>query len=279
MIKVQQIVKPFNSGFSAVSIKYLLEDLQRRYVANIADNVVFKAVKEKNTYYVLCRIPSESNYKYKSNPIYYDVILELNPPNKAALEDENLRDYDVKVFSNCPSFVYSFTFVYFKKKALVNMPKGFYTRKALSVAPKTRNPLLLFGIEKTLWFTVCHMDANKYWKRSVLESMITEKETLKDIIKELKVVGQDQKLSEVELRMRQFSNIVKNDKKKEEKRKRDERPTRKLGRTSEKKEDIDTLRSKLSADLSTGLNKTKTSKSSLGSSSLKSNLNTKKKPK
>ena len=31
MIKIEQIVKPFNSGFSAVSIKYLLENLQKRY--------------------------------------------------------------------------------------------------------------------------------------------------------------------------------------------------------------------------------------------------------
>lgn len=279
MIKIQQIVKPFNSGFSAISIKYLLEDLQRRFVANISDNVKFKVIKEKNVYYIFCKIPSESNNKYPSNHIFYDVIFELSPPNKAAEESDNIRDYDVKVFSNCPSFVYSFTYVYFKKKALVNMPKGFYTRKAISVAPKTRNPLLLFGIEKTLWFTVCYMDANKYWKRSVLESMITEKDTFKNVIKDFEIVSQDHKISEVEMRLRQFSSSSnKKDEHNALKKKANERPIRKLGKTSEKKENIENLRSKLSADLSSGLNKTKTQKNNL-TSSLNKNKLTNKKPK
>ena len=118
MIKIEQIVKPFNSGFSAVSIKYLLEDLQKRYLVNIEPNIaIVDAVKEKDNYFILVKIPSESNTEYKSDQIFYDVIIELLPPNNSYLSNESVRDYDVRVYSNCPSFTYTFTYVYYKKDA------------------------------------------------------------------------------------------------------------------------------------------------------------------
>jgi len=274
MIKIEQIVKPFNSGFSAVSIKYLLEDLQKRYLVNIEPNItIVDAVKEKDNYFILVKIPSESNTEYKSDQIFYDVIIELLPPNNSYLSNESVRDYDVRVYSNCPSFTYTFTYVYYKKDALIRMPKGAYTRKALSKVPKTRNPLLLFGIEKTLWFAICYLDKNRLFKRSNLEALVKDDSKLKDLIKEHKIIGQDQKLEEVLARTKKFSTIKKKEKKIDDRIK--EKDIKKLGKTSPKKENIEHLRSRLAADLSSDLNKPDIRKSTL-KSSLKSGLSKKK---
>ena len=274
MIKIEQIVKPFNSGFSAVSIKYLLENLQKRYLVNIEPNVTtVDAVKEKDNYFILVKIPSESNTEYKSDKIFYDVIIELSPPNKSYLSNESVRDYDVRVYSNCPSFTYTFTYVYYKKDALIKMPKGAYTRKALSKAPKVRNPLLLFGIEKTLWFAICYIDKNKLFKRSNLEALVKDDSKLKDLIKEYKIIGQDQKLEEVMARTKKFSTIKKKENKIDDRIK--EKDIKKIGKTSPKKENIENLRSRLAADLSSDLNKPDIRKSTL-KSSLKSGLSKKK---
>ena len=274
MIKIEQIVKPFNSGFSAVSIKYLLENLQKRYLVNIEPNVTtVDAVKEKDNYFILVKIPSESNTEYKSDKIFYDVIIELLPPNNSYLNNESVRDYDVRVYSNCPSFTYTFTYVYYKKDALIKMPKGAYTRKALSKAPKVRNPLLLFGIEKTLWFAICYIDKNKLFKRSNLEALIKDDSKLKDLIKEHKIIGQDQKLEEVMARTKKFSTIKKKENKIYDRIK--EKDIKKIGKTSPKKENIENLRSRLAADLSSDLNKPDIRKSTL-KSSLKSGLSKKK---
>lgn len=274
MIKIEQIVKPFNSGFSAVSIKYLLENLQKRYLVNIEPNVTtVDAVKEKDNYFILVKIPSESNTEYKSDKIFYDVIIELSPPNKSYLNNESVRDYDVRVYSNCPSFTYTFTYVYYKKDALIKMPKGAYTRKALSKAPKVRNPLLLFGIEKTLWFAICYIDKNKLFKRSNLEALVKDDSKLKDLIKEYKIIGQDQKLEEVMARTKKFSTIKKKENKIDDRIK--EKDIKKIGKTSPKKENIENLRSRLAADLSSDLNKPDIRKSTL-KSSLKSGLSKKK---
>ena len=274
MIKIEQIVKPFNSGFSAVSIKYLLENLQKRYLVNIEPNITtVDAVKEKDNYFILVKIPSESNTEYKSDKIFYDVIIELLPPNKSYLNNESVRDYDVRVYSNCPSFTYTFTYVYYKKDALIKMPKGAYTRKALSKAPKVRNPLLLFGIEKTLWFAICYIDKNRLFKRSNLEALIKDDSKLKDLIKEHKIIGQDQKLEEVMARTKKFSTIKKKENKIDDRIK--EKDIKKIGKTSPKKENIENLRSRLAADLSSDLNKPDIRKSIL-KSSLKSGLSKKK---
>ena len=274
MIKIEQIVKPFNSGFSAVSIKYLLENLQKRYLVNIEPNITtVDAIKEKDNYFILVKIPSESNTEYKSDKIFYDVIIELLPPNKSYLNNESVRDYDVRVYSNCPSFTYTFTYVYYKKDALIKMPKGAYTKKALSKAPKVRNPLLLFGIEKTLWFAICYIDKNKLFKRSNLEALIKDDSKLKDLIKEHKIIGQDQKLEEVMARTKKFSTIKKKENKIDDRIK--EKDIKKIGKTSPKKENIENLRSRLAADLSSDLNKPDIRKSTL-KSSLKSGLSKKK---
>lgn len=274
MIKIEQIVKPFNSGFSAVSIKYLLENLQKRYLVNIEPNITtVDAVKEKDNYFILVKIPSESNTEYKSDKIFYDVIIELSPPNKSYLNNESVRDYDVRVYSNCPSFTYTFTYVYYKKDALIKMPKGAYTRKALSKAPKVRNPLLLFGIEKTLWFAICYIDKNKLFRRSNLEALIKDDSKLKDLIKEHKIIGQDQKLEEVMARTKKFSTIKKKENKIDDRIK--EKDIKKIGKTSPKKENIENLRSRLAADLSSDLNKPDIRNSTL-KSSLKSGLSKKK---
>lgn len=274
MIKIEQIVKPFNSGFSAVSIKYLLENLQKRYLVNIEPNITtVDAIKEKDNYFILVKVPSESNTEYKSDKIFYDVIIELSPPNKSYLNNESVRDYDVRVYSNCPSFTYTFTYVYYKKDALIKMPKGAYTRKALSKAPKVRNPLLLFGIEKTLWFAICYIDKNKLFRRSNLEALVKDDSKLKDLIKEHKIIGQDQKLEEVMARTKKFSTIKKKENKIDDRIK--EKDIKKIGKTSPKKENIEDLRSRLAADLSSDLNKPDIRKSIL-KSSLKSGLSKKK---
>ena len=274
MIKIEQIVKPFNSGFSAVSIKYLLENLQKRYLVNIEPNITtIDAIKEKDNYFILVKVPSESNTEYKSDKIFYDVIIELLPPNNSYLNNESVRDYDVRVYSNCPSFTYTFTYVYYKKDALIKMPKGAYTRKALSKAPKVRNPLLLFGIEKTLWFAICYIDKNKLFKRSNLEALVKDDSKLKDLIKEHKIIGQDQKLEEVMARTKKFSTIKKKENKIDDRIK--EKDIKKIGKTSPKKENIEDLRSRLAADLSSDLNKPDIRKSIL-KSSLKSGLSKKK---
>lgn len=283
-LKIQNLIKPFGSGFAAMSIKYVTDDLTRRYLRNIRDHIDLKVIKEKNDYYLFTKMPSESNEKYPSDIIDYDVIFQLSPPNGSSIENENIRDWDLKVYSNCPAFIYTFTYVYYQKGGLIRMPMGFYTRKAIKQAPKVRNPLLLFGIEKTLWFLVFYLDENKLFKKSNLDSMILTDKKFKDLIKDFKISSQDDKLNEVEKRSHKYSILNKNEDKLTSRDKKDLKKYTKeakvSGKTLPKQVNISNLRKNMTSNLAGTLlnaeNKKESNQSSLNKNTLKSSLNSKK---
>lgn len=196
MVKIEQIIKPFSSGFTAVSTKLLIEDLTRRYIATEHD-ITVKAFKENKDYFIHAMIPSKTNDKYGSDTIYYDAVIQLIPPNFGWQNNDNIRDWDVKVFCNNPSFMFNFTYVYHSKNALIKLPNGYYSKLALKHKPKVRNPLLLLGIDETLWFTVMYMDKHKLFDRSNIDNLCNSNigYTTKDLIKILST--QENKLKEI----------------------------------------------------------------------------------
>jgi hypothetical protein len=158
------------------------------------------------------------------------------------------------------------------------MPHGAYTRKALNTKPVIRNPLLLYGIEKSLWFAICYMDENHLFRRSKLDAMITDDKTLKDLVKEYDMLGQDEKLLEVERRAKKHAAIKLKEREEkisesrlEEIRRQEQHNIRVLGKTAKREENIDNLRSKMASDLSSGLNTAKDKKNNLGTTTLHGN--------
>jgi hypothetical protein len=200
-VKVAQMLRPFNKGFSAFQIKLVMNDLVYRYVQNIKNKIKIRIYKENEDYFIYAKIPSESNSEYPdSSPIFYDIIIQLIPPNKASLAWDNIREYDAKVFSNIPSFVYTFNYIYHQKRALVNLPSMYYTHRALNEKAKIRNPLNLLGIDKSLWFTIYHIDYNKLFKKANIDTLVEENLNTFNLLKDEKIMTQDRKVDECERR-------------------------------------------------------------------------------
>jgi hypothetical protein len=200
-VKVAQMLRPFNKGFSALQIKLVMNDLVYRYTQNIKERIKIRVFKEKNDYFIYAKVPSESNDLYPSSqPIYYDVIIQLIPPNKASMAWDSVREYDAKVFSNIPSFVFTFNYVYHRHRALVNLTQGYYTQRALMERPRVRNPLNLLGIDKSLWYTIYHLDDKKLFRRANIETHVEDGLTLIGLLREEKVMSQDMKVDECERR-------------------------------------------------------------------------------
>jgi hypothetical protein len=216
-VKVSQMLRPFNKGFSALQIKLVMNDLVYRYTKNIKEKLKVRYFKENNDYFIYAKVPSESNDIYPdSAPIHYDVIIQLTPPNKAALALDSIREYDVKVFSNIPSFVFTFNYVYHYKRALINLPQEYYTRKAIMEKPRVRNPLYLLGIDKSLWFTVYYLDDHRVFKRSNIDALLDGKLSLLSLLKEEGIKPQDRKIDECELREKHKRDLKEVEKKKKQ---------------------------------------------------------------
>jgi hypothetical protein len=200
-VKVAQMLRPFNKGFSALQIKLVMNDLVYRYTQNIRSKIRTRVFKENDDYFIYTQIPSESSDEYPdSAPIHYDVIIQLIPPTKASLAWDNIREYDVKVFSNIPSFVFTFNYVYHKQRALVNLPSGYYTQRTLMEKARMRNPLNLLGIDKSLWFAVYYCDEHRIFKKSNIDSLVEGNLSLVKLLRDEKVLSQDRKMDECERR-------------------------------------------------------------------------------
>jgi hypothetical protein len=216
-VKVAQMLRPFNKGFSALQIKLIMNDLVYRYTKNIKNKIKVKYFKEKNDYFIYAKIPSESNDIYPdSAPIHYDVIIQLIPPNKAALALDSIREYDAKVYSNIPSFVFTFNYVYHYKRALIVLPQEYYTRRAIMEKPRVRNPLYLLGIDKSLWFTVYYLDEHRMFKKSNIDALLDENLTLLFLLKDEGIKSQDRKLDECELREKHKRDLKEVEKKRKQ---------------------------------------------------------------
>jgi hypothetical protein len=245
-VKVSQMLRPFNKGFSALQIKLIMNDLVYRYIKNIKDKIKVRYCKENNDYFIYAKIPSESNDIYPdSAPIFYDVIVQLTPPNKAAIALDSIREYDAKVFSNIPSFVFTFNYVYHYKRALIDLPSDYYTHRAMMEKPRVRNPLYLLGIDKSLWFTIFYLDEHKIFKRTNIDSLIDANVNLLKLLKEEKVKTQDRKLDECELREKHKRDL------KEVERKEKQRHVAKFKMPKNKLRDDEV--EELFSDLSSGL--------------------------
>ena len=103
----------------------LLSSYKKRYSA-IKAKITSKWFIDKNTnqIVVVIKIPSE-----KTNNFYYDVIFEFkgSSPNDTSRKFKTLP---IRVYSNCPSFVYS-NVTFFKQKGwLIDWATSLYDPKA-----------------------------------------------------------------------------------------------------------------------------------------------------
>ncbi len=93
------------------------------------------------------RVPSEGN---KDNKIIYDVFVLVAPGDGRS----RISGRNIKLFSNCPSFVYTYAYVYNKMDLLIDPFKGKIPSRALTDAPVIRNPVESMGFEKSTYCAI-----------------------------------------------------------------------------------------------------------------------------
>ena len=89
------------------------------------------------------KVPSEF---YNDNKIAYDVLFKISFDQR--LERKNR---DMKLYSNSPSFIYTYCYVYNRANFLIDNLKTKLPQEALMQAPVVRNPIGSFGYEKSTY--------------------------------------------------------------------------------------------------------------------------------
>lgn len=166
----------FSLGKGAVRlpISDLLNGYRQRYenLRKVYRNFKFTIwyVQPNGRTIVHFKIPSETVHDF-----FYDVLLELNRSGGAT----TFEDCHVKMFSNCPSFVYTYAHVFYtmkdpdtgtdsmiidkfnqkipKDRLLVKGSEKVLPKESLTDAPSTRNPANLNLPDKSIYFAIFYL--------------------------------------------------------------------------------------------------------------------------
>ena len=172
-VKLVEIIKPFGSGAAAISVRTLIDKLKMDY-RELEPDIDLEVMKIKTHYFMYFSLPSKANSKYPDDRIYYDIVFEFIPPNSAwEKESRSVHDWDIRVFSNMPNFMFTFTFAFNKRHALIELPKRYYSMKALKLPPKMKNPYLFLGIDEGLWLCEQYMEKHNLLDRAILDNLLS----------------------------------------------------------------------------------------------------------
>lgn len=118
---------------------------------------------KKNQYTIHLVIPSETE---RDNT--YDIVFEFTPANKEVLSAGTLKEYDVRVFANSPSFAYTFAYVYQKHGLMIDFLAKRLGKQFVKIAPDVRNRYQIVSYEKYIFFGAMY----------IIESGLLAKKTL-----------------------------------------------------------------------------------------------------
>lgn len=162
----EYLENPMGKGSTAIANRNLIKsDLDARYEKLITKHKEFKHTHyhDATNFYIHIQVPSETE---QNNT--YDVVIQFTPTDNAVIHDVNLNRYTIKVFSNCPSFTYTYAYVYNDYGLMIDFLRNKYKNVVLSDNPVVKNPGEIINFEKSIYFACKFIKANKPFTNKVL---------------------------------------------------------------------------------------------------------------
>jgi len=130
-------------------------NLRKRFSINVIST-------EKDVYRVFGKVPSQ---KYL---VDYDVVLDIDMKDQT-----NAKDAPIKVFTNTPSWVFTYGYVFNKLKIIPKDLVWAIGKEAKNEKPKVTNPEESLGFDKVVHqFLLFMVNHAKLWKKEDFERLI-----------------------------------------------------------------------------------------------------------
>ena len=195
------------TGFSTsymASRKHIIENLENRYQKLLVKHkkFVYKTFKVGKDYLFLFEIPSESLEDF-----YYDVCVyfyidsenedgnRVEPSQMEKIEeDRTINRYNVKVFSNSPAFTFTYAYVLNKHNLIPDLFRDKCSKISLEEPPKIKNPVEVYGFEKSLYFASLYLRDQKLYNKYEIQKNLFIFDKIKML---LKVRSSESKLKDI----------------------------------------------------------------------------------
>lgn len=148
-MNIKEFLKnPVGKGAVIPGKNTLLADLDKRYKALLErKEFEFNIYRKKDCFFFHFLIMTEDPEREND----YDVVIGFYP-TKTQKFDTVITRYDIKIFSNSPSFIYTYAYVAKQNKLLI---VDFYNKfdvNVLKKPPVSRNPGKIMGYEKSVYY-------------------------------------------------------------------------------------------------------------------------------
>ena len=171
----EYLTNPMGKGNAVIPYKFIItQDLEIRYDKLTSKKKITATPYEIDGAYVIhFIIPSESE---RNNT--YDVVVLFDETGSNIVDEALFRNYNLLFFSNCPSFNYTYAYVYNKEGLIIPYLKDKYDAITLKQAPVVRNPQEMKSFEKSTYFACLYLKRNP-----ILQSKLYLKKNAKKISK------------------------------------------------------------------------------------------------
>lgn len=141
---------PAGKGDSSLGRAAIISTLNAKYDELVKNKrikcKIYRKLGGSSDYFIHLIIPTETE---RDNT--YDVVFHLYN-NKKENPTAQVRDYNVKFFTNTPSFAYTFLYVYYQNGLFEESLKNKFDATFLKQAPVERNQFNVVNYDKYLYF-------------------------------------------------------------------------------------------------------------------------------
>lgn len=206
------IINPTNNkGNLVLNLNSIRNDLNLRYdklLENKKKDFKLNVYEKKDDLFVYIKEPSES---YNMT---YDIVFQINKNN------ESIEKSPLKVFSNSPSFAYTYAYVFNNNNLLIEDLKKKYSKEFFKRLPYQRNFYEIVSIEKSLFIAINYLLDNFDSIGTIIDKAVkydskvfNEIKTVEEKVKEYKKLQikerekrNKEKLENIEKRIKDLKN-------------------------------------------------------------------------
>jgi hypothetical protein len=173
----EYMINPMGRGSSVLMLSETRRSLDIQYASLVSKMSMTWYLFQDKYFIAHVKVPSRS-----VEGLFYDVLIEIDtdsiPENSTIINSGNAR-----VFSNCPSFVYTYAKLFNDDKDLIPWTLMKYNHQVFESDPVKRNPIKIINYERSLYFAIKYITTNgRNYKNRVRLNLI-KKNHAEDILR------------------------------------------------------------------------------------------------
>jgi len=146
MTMKQYLQNPAGKGSSIIPNSAATKQKYLEEFNLLKENIVANWVKQGDILICHLKIPSAKNSR-----ILYDVVYEFDTKDQVDFDGRNIDGVNVRMFSNCPSFLFTYAYVFYQNELGIKWLKSKLQSQFLKKPASQRNNYGIISYEKSIY--------------------------------------------------------------------------------------------------------------------------------